>query len=504
MRARAAYDELIRRTREESLLASCAALLAWDEETFLPRAGVAHRAEQLALLAGLEHARATDPRLAELLAEVEGSPLLDDPHSPEAANVREVRRAYGRAARLPRALVEELSRVTSFAQQEWAAARRDADFGRFRPWLERVVRLKRREAECVGGDPPYDALLDGYEPGARTAAVAPLFDALREELIPLANALAYAPRRPDPALRRRGAPADRQRAFSEAAAAALGFDFTAGRLDTAAHPFFSPVGPGDCRIATRYGRRDFTTGFFATLHEVGHGLYEQGLDPAHHGTPLGEAASLGVHESQARLWENTVGRGLPFWRHFFPLARRHFPGPLRDVSLDAFHFAVNHVEASLVRVEADEVTYNLHVLIRFELEQALVAGDLPVADLPAAWAAAYRHHLGVTPAHDAEGCLQDGHWAAGLVGYFPTYTLGNLFAAQLYDRARADLGDLDAAFAAGDFRGLLGWLREKVHRQGSRYPAAELIERGTGSPPDHRPLVRALGRKYGELYSVRA
>src|SRR5262249_39325206 len=275
-----------------------------------------------------------------------------------------------------------------------------------------------------------------------------------------------------------------------------------GRLDTTAHPFFAAVGPGDCRIATRYRPRCFGDAFFATLHETGHALYEQGLPTGYHGTPLGAVPSLALHESQARLWENTVGRSRAFWEYFYPVVRQTSPAALGDVSPADFYFAVNNVEATFIRVTADEVTYNLHILIRFELERALVSGDLAVADLPAAWDESYRHQLGLTPADDAEGGLQDGHWASGLIGYFPTCTLGNIFAARLLGRGAADLGGLDGAVARGEFAGLLGWLREHVHRHGSRYRAAALIEQATGAPPDHRPLVRALWRKYGELYRL--
>jgi carboxypeptidase Taq len=494
---------LVRRSREQALLASCAELLGWDEETYMPCAGVEHRARQLGLLAGLQHERTTDPRLDELLAEVEGSPLVDDPLSPPAVNARAWRRAYRRQTRLPRRLVEETARVTPLAQQEWAAARLDDDFARFRPWLERVVALKRSEAEALGHPgAAYDALLDEYEPEARACDIALLFRALEAELVPLLRALTSSGRRPPAGLLHREFPLDRQRTFAEVVAAGIGFDFQRGRLDSTTHPFFSSIGPGDCRITTRYSLHDFSAAFFGTLHEAGHGLYEQGLDPEHHGTPLGEAVSLGVHESQARLWENTVGRSRPFWEHFFPLARRVFHEALGDVPLDHFHRAVNHVEPSFIRVQADEVTYNLHILLRFELEQPLLAGDLRAADVPAAWDEASRRYLGITPARASDGCLQDGHWAAGMIGYFPTYTLGNVFAAQLFARAAEELGDLAGAFARGDFAGLLGWLRDRVYRQGGCYPAAQLIERATGSPPDHRPLVAALRRKYEPLYGL--
>jgi carboxypeptidase Taq len=503
MRPEAAYEELLRRSQEESLLGSAASLLGWDELTYMPRGGVEHRGNAMAFLAGLQHQRATDPRVGDLLARIEGSDLVSDPLSPPAVNAREWRRLYDRAVRLPRKLVEEIARVTSLAQQEWEAAREAADFGRFRPWLEKILTLKRREAEALAdGGSCYDALLDEYEPGATSREVTALFDALRRELTPLLDAIRGSGREADGAVLHRPFPIGRQRAFGKVVAAAVGFDFRRGRLDTTAHPFFSPIGPGDCRITTHYRRDGFSAGLFGLLHEVGHGLYEQGLDPRHHGSPLGEAASLGVHESQSRLWENLVGRSLPFWRHFFPRARRVFPGPLGDMTVDRFYFAVNQVAPSPNRVRSDEVTYNLHIVVRFELERALLDGELPAGDVPAAWAETYHRYLGIRPADDAEGCLQDGHWASGLVGYFPTYTLGNLYAAQLFVAAGQELGDLDEQFARGDYEGLLGWLGEKVYRHGRRYPAPALIEQATGSPPDHRPLLQGLWRKFGELYRL--
>jgi carboxypeptidase Taq len=503
MKSRASYDELVRLARERALLGSCTALLAWDEETYLPRGGAAFRADQLAYLAGLEHEKATDPRLGDLLIDVDNTDLVSDPLSDEAVNVREWQRQYARLTRVPQPLIEEIARVTSLAQQEWAAAREEADFARFLPWLERVVALKRREADAIGYETePYDALLDEYEPGARARDLDALFAELSPELTALAGRLVAAPRRPNDAVLRRAFPTDRQRTFNQMAAATLGFDFARGRLDATTHPFFTTIGPGDCRITTRYNPDDFGDAFFSTLHEVGHGLYEQGLDPARAGLPVGEAPSLALHESQSRLWENTVGRSLAFWKHFFPLARQAFPESLGDVSLTEFHFAVNRIEPSLIRVKADEVTYNLHILARFELERALIAGDLRAADVPAAWNEAYRRRLGITPANDAEGCLQDGHWAAGLIGYFPTYTLGNVIAAQLYARAEKDLGDLADSFSRGDFSPLLDWLREKIYHQGGRYPTAQLIELATGAPPDARPFVESLRRKYERLYGI--
>jgi carboxypeptidase Taq len=503
MNPRDAYDDLVRRSRERAMLGSCSALLGWDEQTYMPRGGAQARGEVAALLAGLGHERATDPAIADRLADVEGSELVADPTSPEAADAREWRRDFDRATRLPRALVEEEARATTLAQQAWAEARRARDFARFQPWLETTLHLKRREAACLGSGPEdYDALLDDYEPGARAEALARLFARLRDALVPLIVAIADAPTKADVAVLRREYPVDRQRIVGEAMAAAVGFDFERGRLDETEHPFCSDIAPGDCRITTRYDPRDFGDAFFSILHEVGHGLYEQGLDPARWGTPMGRAVSLGVHESQSRLWENAVGRGRPFWTHAYPLVRRVFRDALHDVDLDRFHLAVNHVEPSLIRVQADEVTYNLHIIVRFELERALLSGDLAVGDLPGAWAEKYRAYLGVAPEHDAEGCLQDIHWSAGLFGYFPTYTLGNVLAAQLFAKAGAEMPDLPEQFARGDFGQLLGWLRDRVHRQGQRFRSAALVEYATGSPLDPQPLVDSLTSKYRELYRI--
>jgi carboxypeptidase Taq len=503
MSARNAYTALIRHSQQAALLGSCAELLGWDEETYMPPAGVEHRGRQMALLAGLHHQRWTEPAFGDALAEVEGSKLVAQPEADEAVNVRLWRRLYDRACKLPRSLVEELAQTAAMAQQQWASARRRNDFARLLPWLDKMVALKRREAEAYGWTTEaYDALLEDYEPGAKAAEVATTLMDLQAQLRPLLDALAGARRRPDVAILARRFPLTRQRSFSKKVAGELGFNFKAGRLDSTTHPFFATVGPGDCRITTRYALNRFSDAFFATLHEVGHGLYEQGLPAVDYGTPVGEVPSVGLHESQARLWENTVGRSLGFWRHYFPLAQQAFPAALRDATLEQFHFALHHVEPSLLRIQADEVTYNLHISVRFELERELINGQLAPVDLPQAWNAAYQRVLGLTPASDADGCLQDGHWPAGMFGYFPTYALGNMMAAQLYARARSELGDLDAAFARGDFAGLLGWLRERIYGHGSRRTAAQLVQAATGTPPSAAPLVEVLRQTYGELYGI--
>jgi carboxypeptidase Taq len=502
-RAEEAYADLIRRTKEASLLGSCASLLDWDEQTYMPRQGATHRAEQLALLARLRHEMATAPEVGQLLAEVEGSEVVRDADSVPAANVREIRRAYDRAVKLPKELVEELARVTSLAKQVWQEARKRKEFARFEPWLEKVVRLKRQEAEAVGYQgAPYDALLDEYEPGATTAQISRTFAALREELVPLVGAILGSGRQPDRGILEREYPVDRQEVFGQAAAAAIGFDFAAGRLDRTVHPFCSTMGPGDCRLTTRYNPHFFNEAFFGVLHEAGHGMYEQGLDPHHAGTPAGSPASLGIHESQSRLWENQVGRGRPFWEHFFPRARQVFFDALADVRLDDFLFAVNDVRPSFIRVEADEATYNMHIILRFELEQALVRGDLKPADVPGVWNERFQKSFQLTPPDDAQGCLQDIHWSMGGIGYFPTYTLGNLYAAQFMEHARKDLDGLDEDFRRGEFGQLKGWLNEKVHRHGLRYRAGELCRRVTGKPLSHKPLIAYLRDKFGPLYAI--
>jgi carboxypeptidase Taq len=492
-----AYLELIQLSRDETLLSSCLEILEWDEEVSMPRGGVEHRAEQMALLAGLVHDRGTDPRYDDLLSVVEDSSLVTDPESPSAVNVRELRRAYDRERRLPRRLVEESARVTALASQAWAEARRRDDFKTFARWLDRVFALAREEADAVGyARTRYDALLDDYEPKMTTDRVSELFARLESGLVQLVDSLRDKPAPAPGHVLAREFPLERQRIFVEGVAAALGFDLERGRIDIGNHPFCTSIGPGDVRIALRYYPRNFARGLFALLHEVGHALYDQGLDPVHYGTPMGEAASLGLHESQSRLWENLVGRSDGFWRHFYPQLRSAFHESLHDISLETFRRVVNHVAPGIIRVQADEVTYDLHILIRFELERALLAGDLRAAELPGAWAELYERYLGVTPKNDRTGCLQDGHWSEGLIGYFPTYTLGNMYAAQLFDAAERAVGPLDEAFAAGDFRTLRDWLGEHVHRHGQRYTVDALIERATGSAPDPSALIASLTRRY--------
>ncbi|GAB4160724.1 MAG: carboxypeptidase M32 [Planctomycetaceae bacterium] len=498
------YDELIQHLREVSLLGSCVSVLGWDEQTYLPPAGAEHRANQMSLLAGMRHEKATDKRIGELLDSLEAGGESGADDSPRAVNIREARRQYDRATKLPRTLVEEMSRVTSLSQQAWIEARKNKDFSAFLPWLDQVIGLKREEAEAIGyGDGvPYDALLDDYEPGANTADVKAVFAALRAETVPLVKAIADSDRKPDETIITRSYPIPAQREFGIQAAKAIGFDFNAGRLDEAAHPFCSGFGPGDCRLTTRYDEHHFSGAFFGTLHESGHGIYEQGLDKSAYGTAMGESASLGIHESQSRMWENFVGRSRAFWSYFYDRAQAAFPEALGRTDVDAFYAAINDVRPSFIRVEADEVTYNLHIMLRFELEQQLITGELKPADVPTAWNERFTADFGITPPNDALGCLQDIHWSAGLLGYFPTYALGNMYAAQFFAAANRELGDLNAMFAKGEFAPLKEWLNTNIHQRGKQYHADKLVEVVTGEPLSHEPLMKHLHAKFDAIYGL--
>jgi len=450
------------------------------------------------------HRHRTDPRQGERLAELAAGPLASGGTAEEQATIRLLKHDFDKQARLPARLVEELARTTVEAQQAWVAARAASRWADLEPWIDRVFALKREQAACQRPDlDAYDALLDDYEPGGRWRAIAPRFAELRERIVPLVRACATATRRPDDrVLTERPYPVEAQQAFVRAVAARIGFDFDRGRLDTTDHPFCTSLGPDDCRITTRWDERFLPTALFGVLHEAGHGLYDQGLRSEWYGLPPGEAASLGIHESQSRLWENLVGRSRSFWEWAFPLARQSFPTALADADADRLHEALLVVRPSFIRVEADEVTYNLHVMLRFDLERAVLQGDLPVADLPAAWDERFEQDFGLRPPNAADGVLQDIHWSAGLVGYFPTYTLGNLYAAQLMAAAERRLGDLDRQFAAGDFAALLGWLRAEIHAAGRMLPSDPLVERATGVPVSADWLADSLRRRYGPAHGL--
>ncbi len=475
------------------------ALLAWDQNTYMPTGGSEARGQQMATLATLCQARLTAPEMLDLIKTLEDQPLEGD----DAHLLREVRREVDQQVRLPADLVQALAKQRARGQTVWARARAANDFAAFAPELRAMLALQRERAAALNPDgDAYDTLHDLYERDSTAAAVETVFEPLRREIAALLESIAASDVRPDVSVLGRGYAEDAQEAFAVGVVKAFGYDFERGRLDRAVHPFAQGIGPGDVRITTRYRRDALNMALFGTMHEAGHGMYEQNLPAAEARTPLGTSASLGVHESQSRLWENLVGRGRPFWTWAYPRLRETFPGQLDDVDLDRFVVAINAVAPSFIRVEADEVSYHLHVMLRFDLERALLAGALDVDDLPGAWAEGCRA-LGLpTPTDDRQGCLQDVHWSAGMVGYFPTYTLGTLLSVQLWEAVRRDVPDLDERIARGDFEALFGWLVAKVHSQGARWSPAELALRATGAPLTADAYLRYVRSKYGALYGL--
>lgn len=490
-----AYQNLTTRFREVALLSSTSSLLSWDQETGLPPAAAPFRAEQLAHLSGLTHRLSTSDEVQRWLEICEGDPF--EPGSREHTNVIRLRRRFERAVKLPPALVEQFAREASRAHHAWVKAKETANFQTFAPHLAILLDLTRQKADHWGyAEHPYDALLEGYEPGTSTATVQQVF----QELIPsqtrlLAELAPKSAELPDNLIPGHYPIPDQQR-FNTEIAAALGFDLEAGRIDTAPHPFCSTLGPRDIRLTTRYRADDFTDSLYSIIHEVGHGLYEQGLPQEHFGLPAGEAASLGIHESQSRLWENKVARTRSFWNHWFPQAAERFSS-LRHHSPETVTRHLTRARPTLIRTESDEVSYDLHIALRFELELAMLDGDLEVADLPQAWNAKVKAWLGLEVPDDAQGCLQDIHWSMGGFGYFPTYTLGNLASAQLFQAAVRDLPSIPLDLAHGHYGSLLAWLRTHVHAHGERWTTAELIRNATGADLSAGPQLDYLRTNYG-------
>jgi carboxypeptidase Taq len=479
-----AYEKLRGRAKEIALIDCATGLLNWDEETCMPRKALPFRAEQLAFLSGWSHRQFTSPEVGDWIKACEDHGFLPD--SDEWANVREWRRSYDRATKLPPELVEEFNRATTLARDAWTEARKRSEFGGFQPHLEKLLQLNRRMADLWGfTECRYDALLEGHERGARASEIKKLFAEVRPGIVSVLGPAVERSRSIPEDFLEGEYPIAAQQAFNREVAAAIGFDFDAGRIDTTTHPFCTGLGPGDTRLTTRYNERDFTESFYGVLHETGHGLYDQGLLPEHHGTPLGNACSMGIHESQSRLWENHVGRSSEFWEHWHPRACHHFPG-LRKFTPEQIARAVNRVAPSFIRVEADQVTYDLHIILRFELELKLIEGELKVAELPAVWNEEFEKMLGLKVPDDARGCLQDIHWSLGAFGYFPTYTLGNLNAAQLMRHAQSNLPELESDLKSGRYASLLGWLRMRVHEPGQRYDPQELMRRATGETTQFR------------------
>ena len=498
------YDALRQHLRELAALNSVLNLLGWDQETMMPPKAAAARADELSLLSRLAHERAMADELGDLLNECEEDPALTgDPVI--AANLREIRLDYERACKLPPSLVAEFSKTTSHALEAWKAARSDSDFATFRPWLEKILDLCRRKADCLGfpaGGELYDALLDEFEPRMTAAVVESIFRPLREVLVPLIDEISGEPA-PDDGPNRVEVGIEIQQAFNRDVLEHLGFDLSAGRLDVSTHPFSSGVAPDDTRITSRYTSDGFAEALSSTMHEAGHGLYEQGLPKRKHwGEPLSEALGLGIHESQSRLWENQVGRSREFWQWLQPRLAAATGDAFAAYDAGALYHAANIVRPNLIRVESDEATYNLHIMLRFDLERAMLTGDLAPADLPGAWNERIKKDLGLEVPDAARGCLQDIHWSMGSIGYFPTYTLGTLYSAQFWNAILVDLPELPGSISRGEFAVLLGWLREKIHRRGRQLPAEALCLELTGKALDHRPFVDYLRAKLGDIYGL--
>ena len=495
-----AYDELVGRYERYTTVEHAASALQWDQEVVMPAGGTPARATQLSTLSSIAHERLTAEEMGELLDGLEAS--TDRLESDQRAVVREIRRRYDRETAVPEELVAELAETKSNAHPVWRRAREDDDFEHFAPTLEKLVELNREYAAYVDPEAdPYAVLFAEYEPYLDLETADRVLARLRETLVPLIDAIADSDAELATDAFSGSFPADDQEAFSRSVLDALGYDWDRGRLDTAPHPFSTGT-PFDARVTTRFDEANLLDGLTSTIHEFGHAAYTQGLTREHYTDPLGQNRDLTVHESQSRLWENHVGRSRAFWEYLLPAARERFPA-LESVSPQEAYEAANQVyDDNLIRVEADELTYHLHIVIRYEVERDLIRGDLAVADVPEAWNDRYESYLGVRPETDAAGCLQDIHWSHGSFGYFPTYSLGSVLAAQLYAAATADLGDLRSDVRAGEFGRLHDWLGERIHRHGRRYTTPELVERATGEAYTADYFLEYVTEKYGELYDL--
>jgi len=498
-----ALPALKQKLNDIAQLKSALAVLNWDKDVFMPPKGSGPRAAMLGYLAGELHEKLLSPEFRDALREAKVSADRNELAAGDRAIVREVWRDVSREEKLPVEFVKELTQVTSEAYHVWMDARKEKDFKLFAPHLTKIVELKRREANLVGfTQSPYDALLDTFEPYATTDEIATALGDLKNFLAPFLVKIKNSKAKVSPEAIAGDFDVEKQKLFCELAARQIGYDFAAGRLDVSAHPFSTSFHPLDSRITTRYNRSEFMQAFGGVIHETGHALYEQGLPAAYFGTPLAEAVSLGIHESQSRLWENLVGKSRSFWTYFYPRLQHECPTPLRNVSLDSFYRAINTVRPSFIRVEADEVTYNLHIILRFEIETGLIDGNIAVEELPRVWNSKMKELLGLDVPDDSLGVLQDVHWSGGMIGYFPTYSLGNLYSAQFFAAAKRAIPSLDDEMARGEFGQLLKWLRENIHAHGKFYSAQELAKNATGEKLNSRYFVDYISKKYGEIYEL--
>jgi carboxypeptidase Taq len=478
------------------------ALLGWDQQTYMPQGGGEARGNQLATIGKISHQKFTSDEIGKLLEDLEKEYEGADPDSDDLRLLKVTRHDYNQATRVPADFVAEFAVVTSKAFEAWVEARSKSNFSIFQPHLEKVVELNQRYVTFFPpADHPYDVLLDQYERGMKTAEVREIFDALRPQQVELLKAIADKPQVQDDFLH---VEYDEQKMwdFSKVIATKFGYDWERGRQDKSAHPFTTNFSINDVRITTRFEADNPTVMLFSTMHEAGHGLYELGSDQSFERSPLAGGASLAVHESQSRMWENLVGRSLPFWEYFYPEFQVLFPEQVGNIDLDTFYKGINKVEPSLIRVNADEATYNMHIMLRLELEIGMVEDKVKVKDLPEIWNAKMEEYLGVVPPDDAKGVLQDIHWSSGMMGYFSTYALGNLISVQLWEKITTDIPDLSDQFRKGEFSALLKWLREKIHVHGNKYEPQELVQRVTGSKINAEPYVRYLKQKYSEIYEL--
>ncbi len=476
--------------------------LFWDQQTYMPVGAAGARAEQIAVMSEFIHNLAISDEACKLLVNAEADAKALDPDSDEARLVAQTRRQYDLATKLPGEFVAELSRQQALGHEVWVEARKENNFAKFAPTLERIFDLTRQKAEYYGyKDHIYTALLDEYETGMTYTDVVNVFTEMKPYAVALAHAIAQSKNPVDSSPIIGDFEIAKQRELTLKVVKQLGFDFHCGRQDEAAHPFCNNASRYDVRLTTRFDRKHLQQAFYASLHEAGHGMYEQGSPERFDGTILGGGTSLGVHESQSRLWENLVGRSRSFCKWAFPIVKESFP-QLENTDAEGFYRAVNKVEPSFIRVEADEVTYNLHILLRFEMECELLTGNLAFKDVPEAWNAKMQEYLGITPKTDSEGCLQDVHWSEGLIGYFPTYTLGNLISAQLFSSLRKAHPNLEGDFEKGEFAPVLGWLRENVHSHGSKFLPREVVLKATGEPLNSKYYVDYLNTKFGDIYAL--
>mgnify|MGYP001600927217 CR=1 FL=1 len=498
-----ALDAFLARMADAYHLGMANAVLNWDQRTYMPHGGAEARSRQLGTLAKLEHELVVSTQTQDLLAAAEEARGEHAEDSAQRAMLRVARRGMDKAARVPTDLVVRMTETCALGEEAWAGARADDDYARFAPWLEKIIALKKEYAAAVmPGVPIYDALLDDYEEGMTAAALDPLFAELKRETVPLVAAIQTVSDRVSDELLTRDYDEGAQQEFGRKILTACGFPWDRGRLDASVHPFCTNFSPNDVRITTRYERNWMPGSLFGCLHEMGHAFYELNIDPAYEATPLGGGVSLGIHESQSRLWENMVGRSGEFWERYYPEAQAAFPRQLGSVPRDLFYKAINKVSPSFIRVEADEVTYNLHIILRYEMEQDLLNGRLSVKDAPGAWRQKMRESLGIEPPTNREGILQDVHWSGGGMGYFPTYTLGNILSAQFFEAALAAVPTIRTDLRAGRFSALYEWLRVNVHQHGRRYTPDELVQRATGKPMTLAPYVGYLQSKFKRVYGL--